>query len=84
VIFSLGAAKARLRLTAVKLVLRDFEKQLNRQFIWQITLWTISPALYFYNCLCALLSRRIVWRGIEYNLLSASSTEIISDTQQTK
>jgi cellulose synthase/poly-beta-1,6-N-acetylglucosamine synthase-like glycosyltransferase len=84
VIFSLGAAKARLRLKAVKLVLKDFEKQLNRQFIWQITLWTISPALYFYNCLCALLSRRIVWRGIEYNLLSASSTEIISDTQQTK
>ncbi len=84
VTFSLGAGKAWLRLTAVKLVLEDFEKDLNRQFVWQITLWTISPALYFYNCFRALLSRKIVWRGIEYNLLSASSTEILSDRQQTK
>jgi hypothetical protein len=79
VIFLLGAGKAWLRLKAVKLVLSDFEKQLNNQFVWQITLWTISPALFFYNCLCALMSRKIVWRGIEYNLSSADSTEILSD-----
>jgi cellulose synthase/poly-beta-1,6-N-acetylglucosamine synthase-like glycosyltransferase len=84
VIFALGAAKAWLRLTAVKLVLKDFEKELKRQFIWQVTLWTISPALYFYNCFCALLSRKILWRGIEYKLLSANSTEILSDTKQIK
>ncbi len=84
VIFSLGAGKAWLRLTAAKLVLKDFEKELKRQFLWQITLWTISPALYFYNCFCALLSRKINWRGIEYNLLSPNSTKIISNNQQTK
>jgi cellulose synthase/poly-beta-1,6-N-acetylglucosamine synthase-like glycosyltransferase len=84
VIFSLGAGKAWLRLTAAKLVLKDFEKELKRQFFWQITLWTISPALYFYNCFCALLSRKINWRGIEYNLLSPNSTKIISNNQQTK
>lgn len=83
-IFALGAGKAWLRLSAVKLILKDFEKELSRQFIWQITLWTISPALYFYNCFRALLSRKIVWRGIEYNLLSASSTEILPDNRQTK
>lgn len=82
VIFALGAAKAWLRLSAVKFVLKDFEKELNRQIFWQITLWTISPALYFYNCLCALISRKICWRGIEYNLLSASSTEIISNEKR--
>ena len=78
VIFALGAAKAWLRLTAVKLVLKNFEKHLKRQLIWQITLWTISPALYFYNCFRALLSRKILWRGIEYNLSSPNSTEILS------
>lgn len=84
VIFSLGAGKAWLRLTAAKLVLKDFEKELKRQFLWQITLWTISPALFFYNCFCALLSRKINWRGIKYNLLSPNSTKIISNNQQTK
>ena len=84
VIFAFGAAKAWLRLSAVKLVLKDFERDLNRQFVWQITLWTISPALYFYNCFRALLSRKIVWRGIEYNLPSAHSTEIVSANRQIK
>ncbi len=84
VIFALGAGKARLRLAAVRLVLKDFENELNRQFIWQITLWTISPALYFYNCFCALLSRKITWRGIVYKLLSPNSTAILSDGQQIK
>lgn len=82
VIFALGAAKAWLRLSAVKLVLKDYEKELNRQFLWQITLWTISPALYFCNCFRAWLSRKIVWRGIEYNLPSPDSTEILSSRRQ--
>lgn len=84
VIFSLGAFKARLRLTAVKLVLKDFEKELNRQFFWQITLWTIAPAVYFYNCCCALLSRKIIWRGIEYNLSPLDATEIIASRRLIK
>jgi cellulose synthase/poly-beta-1,6-N-acetylglucosamine synthase-like glycosyltransferase len=84
VIFALGAGKAWLRMSAVKLVLKDFEKELNRQLPWQIMLWTISPVLYFYNCFQALLSRKIVWRGIEYNLVSAHSTEIVSANRQIK
>ena len=83
-IFWLGAGKAWLRLAAVKLVLKDFEKQLNRQFFWQVTLWTISPALFFYNGFRALFSQRIVWRGIEYNMLSADKTEIVSRRRQIK
>ncbi len=77
-IFALGSAKAWLRLTAVKLVLKDYETELNRQFLPHLTLWTISPILYFYNCVRALLSRKIVWRGIEYELKSATETEILS------
>lgn len=73
--FSTG--KAWLRLNAVKLVLKDYEKELNRQFFTQNTLWILSPALFFYNSLCALLSRKIIWRGIKYELKSPNQTSII-------
>jgi cellulose synthase/poly-beta-1,6-N-acetylglucosamine synthase-like glycosyltransferase len=82
VIFVLGAAKAWLRLKAVKIVLKDYRVELNRQFLPQITLWTLSPILYFYNCFCALLSRKIVWRGIEYELKSPNKTVIIADNAE--
>jgi cellulose synthase/poly-beta-1,6-N-acetylglucosamine synthase-like glycosyltransferase len=77
-IFWLGFAKAWLRLTAVKLVLKDYEKKLNKQFLPHSTFWTISPILYLYNSICALFSRKILWRGIKYNLKSATETEILS------
>ncbi len=82
VIFALGMGKAYLRLSAVKLVLKSYEKELNQSFLWQTTLWTITPILFFYNDCAALLSRKIVWRGIEYELKSASETVIISDNTE--
>ena len=78
VICALGAGKAWLRLKAVKLVLKDYEKELNRQITSHLILWTITPPLYFYNSVCALFSRKIVWRGIEYELKSATETVILS------
>ena len=77
-IFALGAGKAFLRLKAVKLILKDYEKELNRQVFSHLILWTLTPPLYFYNSVCALLSRKIVWRGIEYELKSATETVILS------
>jgi cellulose synthase/poly-beta-1,6-N-acetylglucosamine synthase-like glycosyltransferase len=74
-VFSVG--KAWLRLNAVKLVLNDHEKELKQQFWTQNTLWILSPTLFFYNSFCALLSRKIVWRGIKYKLVSSDQTEII-------
>jgi len=81
VIFVLGLIKAWLRLKAVKLVFSDYEKELNHQFLPHLTLWTVSPLLYFYNCIAALFSRKILWRGIEYNLKSATETEVLSTNQ---
>lgn len=78
VVFALGFGKAWLRLTAVKLVLKDYENELNRQFLPHLMLWVISPILFFYNCVCALFSRNIIWRGIEYRLKSATETEVLS------
>ncbi|HLM02835.1 MAG TPA: glycosyltransferase family 2 protein [Pyrinomonadaceae bacterium] len=75
--FSTG--KSWLRLNAVKLVLKDYENDLRRQFRTQNTLWIFSPALFLYNSACALVSRRILWRGIAYELKSPSETVIIEE-----
>jgi len=82
VIFALGFLKAWLRLKAVRLVLTDYEKELNRQLLSHLTLWTVSPLVYFYNCVCALFSRKILWRGVEYNLKSATETEVLSTNKR--
>lgn len=73
--FSIG--KSQLRLKAVRLVLKDYKTHLKKQVLTQNTLWILSPALYFYNCFCALISRKIVWRGISYQLNTPEKTSII-------
>lgn len=75
-VFSIG--KSWLRLKAVRLILKDYESDLQKQFWTQNILWIFSPALYFYNCFCALISRKIIWRGISYQLDSPEKTSIIS------
>lgn len=76
IMFIFGIGKAWLRLNAVKLVLSDYKNELNKQFLPQILLWTITPFLYLYNNILAMFSRKIIWRGIEYKLESASKTFI--------
>jgi cellulose synthase/poly-beta-1,6-N-acetylglucosamine synthase-like glycosyltransferase len=75
-LFSIG--KSWLRLNAVRLVLTNCEKDLRQQFWTQNTLWILSPALFFYNCAAASLSRKITWRGVRYELKSPKETIIIS------
>lgn len=76
-IFALGALKAWVRLKAVKLVLQNYKKELNQSILWQITLWAVTPAVYFYNCFCAFGSNQISWRGITYQMKSPRETVII-------
>ena len=76
-IFSIG--KSWLRLKAVKLVLNAYKTELDRQFLPQNTLWLLTPALFLYNSFAALLSRRLKWRGITYELKSPTETVIITD-----
>jgi hypothetical protein len=70
--FSIG--KSYLRLKAVKTVLKNYENEMNGQFWTQNTLWIFSPAVFLYNSVCALFSRKIVWRGIGYELESPFRT----------
>ncbi|MDQ3181900.1 MAG: hypothetical protein M3Q33_15455 [Acidobacteriota bacterium] len=57
--------------------MRNYERELNKQFWTQNTLWIFSPALFFYNAFRALLSRKIVWRDIGYELKSHNKTIVI-------
>ena len=80
-IFALGAAKAHVRLAALKLALPDYRKELNQSWLAQISLWCLTPPLYFYNCLAAAFSRTIRWRGTEYYLKSPTETVIINQSK---
>jgi ceramide glucosyltransferase len=75
--FSIG--KSWLRLKAVRLILTDYETELRKQLLAQNTLWILTPALFFYNDLCALFSRKIVWRGTKYKLISPTRTSKLSE-----
>ena len=74
-----SAGKSWLRLSAAKLVLRNYEAALKKQFWTQNTLWVLSPAIFFYNSVAALVSRRMMWRGTVYELKSPTETVIIAD-----
>jgi len=77
-IYLLGAAKAYVRLKAVAVPLANYQKQLSRSLFWQLLLWPFASALYLCNALAAGFSRRIKWRGITYELKSATEAVIIS------
>lgn len=67
-LFSVG--KAWLRLEAARIAIPE----IRRQFLPQLTLWLLAPPLFLYNCICALVSRRMTWRGITYELVSEKVT----------
>ena len=66
----LSIGKAWLRLKAVRMVIPEA----RRQTFPQLTLWLITPALFLCNCLIALFSRRMTWRGITYEMVSEKET----------
>lgn len=78
VVIGFGTTKAILRLRAVALALPDYGNEVRKQFFWQTSLWFITPLLFLFNDLAALTSRRIVWRGIEYEITSPNRTRIIA------
>ncbi|MGB8508260.1 MAG: glycosyltransferase family 2 protein, partial [Pyrinomonadaceae bacterium] len=82
-VFLLGTWKAFFRLRAVALPLETHHERLRAGLWAHLLLWPVTSALYLYNALAALFSRRIVWRGITYELKSPTETAIISgDTSQ--
>lgn len=76
-IFLLGTAKAYVRLKAVKIPLTGYESELRKSFAAHVLLWPLGAILFLYNAIVAALSRRIVWRGIGYELKSPTEAVII-------
>jgi len=67
----LSVGKAWLRLKAVTLVI----PAASSQIVPQLTLWLLAPPVFLLNCIAALFSRTINWRGIRYKLISPTQTE---------
>lgn len=76
-IYVLGSLKAYLRWRAVNIPLKEYRAELRRDAPAHLFLWPFASALYLCNALAALLSRRIKWRGITYELISPQETVII-------
>jgi len=78
IIFALGTAKAYVRWRAVFLPLSQYHSELKRSFTSHLILWPLGALLFLYNAIIAAFSRRIVWRGIGYELKSPTKAVIIS------
>ncbi|MDT4897978.1 MAG: hypothetical protein QOH25_3055 [Acidobacteriota bacterium] len=76
-IYLLGTMKAYLRWRAVGLPLAPYRLELRRDASAHLFLWPLASALYLYNALAALFSRRIKWRGMTYELKSPRETVIM-------
>lgn len=76
-IYALGAAKGYIRLKAVSIPLASYRSQLHRSSLPHLILWPCASALFLWNAIAAAFSRRIEWRGITYELKSATETVII-------
>jgi ceramide glucosyltransferase len=78
VVFLLGVWKSFFRLRAVALALEEHHARLRAGLWAHLLLWPLTAVLFLYNALAAAASRRIVWRGVEYELKSPTETEIIA------
>ncbi|HXL80105.1 MAG TPA: glycosyltransferase [Pyrinomonadaceae bacterium] len=78
IIYLLGTLKAHIRLKAIVLLLPRYKRELRRGWIFHLVLWPFTSALYLWNALVAAASRRIKWRGITYELKSATEAVIIA------
>ncbi|HEY0376815.1 MAG TPA: glycosyltransferase [Pyrinomonadaceae bacterium] len=81
-LYALGTLKALLRWRAVSIPLAQFRAELRRDAPAHLLLWPLASALYLYNALAALFSRRIEWRGITYELKSPHETVIIAPARR--
>ena len=73
----LAAVKGALRMIAAGELLPDWKAQIDQwSWVW-IALAPLVPFLFAWNFICSLTTRKIRWRGIRYELVSASVTRIL-------
>ncbi|MGH9699973.1 MAG: hypothetical protein ACRD52_11010, partial [Candidatus Acidiferrales bacterium] len=73
----LAAMKGVLRTIAVLELLPEWKAKLSEWgWVWSV-LAPVVPFLYSWNFLSSLVTRRIRWRGIRYELVSPNTTRIL-------
>jgi cellulose synthase/poly-beta-1,6-N-acetylglucosamine synthase-like glycosyltransferase len=82
IVFLLGVWKAFFRLRAVALALEDQHARIRVGLWAHLLLWPLTAVLFLYNALAAAFSRRIVWRGVVYELKSPTEIEIINQPSE--
>jgi ceramide glucosyltransferase len=78
-ILLLSAIRASLRIVAVTEILSGSKAQIMNQAWVNIALSAAIPFVYLTNFTHSLLTRKIRWRNINYELISSNQTRIISD-----
>lgn len=78
VILLLAAMKGAIRTIAVNELLPEWKAKLQEwSWVW-MGLAPIIPFLFSWNFLASLVTRRILWRGVRYELVSPSVTRILT------
>lgn len=75
-VFGLGAVSGFLRAFVAAKLLHSHREQVQRLWWAYILLGPVASLIYFYNILASTRSRRVVWRGIGYEMLSPNETII--------
>lgn len=74
----LAALRSAFRVIAVADLLPAYRSQINAQSWIYVTIGVFIPFLYLVNFFSSLVSRRIRWRGIRYELISPYETRILT------
>lgn len=74
----LAGMKGGLRVVAVQDILREWHsKTEEKSWIW-IVFAPLVPGLFVWNFIVSAFERRIRWRGVKYELVSATQTRVLS------
>jgi len=76
-IYLLGSAKGVLRLVAAREAIGSARNQITKLWWMFCLLWPMVSLLFLYNFLKSATTRRIVWRGVLYEMISPTETVVI-------
>ncbi len=77
VIYLLGSIKGWLRIASAAEVLSGMASEVNRLWWMFCLLWPLVSVLFLCNFVGSAVTRRIVWRGVSYEMRSASETRVV-------
>jgi cellulose synthase/poly-beta-1,6-N-acetylglucosamine synthase-like glycosyltransferase len=80
-IFILGSAKGYIRLIAAREMLPKFKEELNSLWMMYCFGWWNVSILYLYNFIKSETTRRILWRGVLYEMRSPDETLVIESAR---